>query len=173
MKERLFKIFLAVCFCGGIAQAQTPSGYQFAVSGSYASSSGNATNNGMQNTIEWNMAGRWGARIDMFNLNNPSATTLSLAQGQYKVPMNRLFKTADPTVSKLTLGTHFGLGVLKSPSGAANFAAGAGVSADYNISSLLFVRVFDLTYAYSRGLGNNGIVVGNYVSAGAGFGFHF
>lgn len=164
-------IFLLVAVQPSHAQT-APSGQQFAVSGSYASSSGNNTNNGMQNTVEWNMAGRWGARIDMFGLNRPAGATWSLAQGQYKIPGDRLFKTADPTFQKLTFGLHAGLGVFKSPSGAASFAVGAGVSVDYSVTNILFVRVLDVTDGYSRGVGNIG-PVGNYVDAGVGFGFRF
>ena len=168
----LLLFVLVVLFSVLASHAQTPAGSQFSVSGSYASSSGNNTNNGMQNTVEWNLSGRWGARLDLFGLNKPAGTTWQLAEGQYKIPGDRLFKTTDPTFAKILVGLHAGLGALKSPNGAMNFAAGAGASVDYNVTSMLFVRVFDMTVGYSRGIGLIG-PVGTNVNVGAGVGINF
>jgi hypothetical protein len=175
LKKKLFGIFFALCFLAIGAQAQTaPSGYQFAVSGSYSASSGNATNNGMQNTIEYALTPHnprgWGVRLDTFGLNNPSSTTLQLAEGQYKVQGSKLSKAIP---NGIDLGLHAGFGCVKAPGGGMGFAAGVGLSADYNITKFMFVRVLDVTYAYSRGLANNNAVLGNYVSAAAGIGFKF
>jgi hypothetical protein len=156
------------------APPTTPPGYQFAVSGSYAASNGNATNNGMQNSIEYSLTPHnprgWGVRLDTFGLNNPASTTLQLAEGQFKVQGSKLSKAIP---NGIDLDLHAGLGCVKSPTGAMSFAAGLGMSADYNVSKFFFVRVLDVTYAYSRGLANNGAVLGNYVSAAAGIGFKF
>jgi hypothetical protein len=143
----------------------------------YSSSSGNATNNGMQNTIELSLTNHaprgWAARLDMFGLNNPSGATLQIASGQYKVQASRLFKSVAPIWTAVDLGFHAGFGALKSSAGAMAFAAGAGASADYNITPFFFLRVLDFTYAYSRGFGNNGVILGNYESSAAGIGFKF
>jgi hypothetical protein len=169
-------VFLAVCFLaiGASAQTTPPSGYQFAVSGTYSASSGNATNNGMQNTVEYSLTPHnprgWGVRLDTFGLNNPASTTVQLAEGQFKVQGSKLSKAIP---NGIDLGLHAGLGCVKSPAGAMGFAAGLGLSTDYNVSKIFFVRVLDVTYAYSRGLANNRAVLGNYVSAAAGFGFKF
>ena len=178
MKIKLFAIFFAICFSASLAFAQTPPatppGYQFAVSGSYAASNSNATNNGMANTIEYSLTPHnprgWGVRLDTFGLNNPSSTTLQLAEGQFKVQGSKLSKAIPAGID---LGLHAGLGSVKSPAGAMAFAVGLGLSADYNVSKMFFIRVLDVTYAYSRGLANNGQVLGNYVSAAAGIGFKF
>jgi hypothetical protein len=169
-------VFLS-CFAAAPLKAQTtPAGYPFAVSGMYSSSSGNATNNGMQNTIELSVTPRaprgWAARLDMFGLNNPQGATLQIGSGQYKFQASKWFGNA-PLWQSVDLAFHAGFGAMKSNAGAMAFAAGAGASADYNVNKNFFVRVLDFTYAYSRGLGNNGIALGNYTSAAAGIGFKF
>jgi hypothetical protein len=169
--------FLLLFWPLALSAQNPPSGYPFAVSGTYSSSSGNATNNGMQNTIELSLTNHaprgWAARLDMFGLNNPSGATLQLASGQYKVQASRLFKSGAPIWTAVDLGFHAGFGALKSSAGAMAFAVGAGASADYNVTPFFFVRVLDLTYAYSRGLGNNGVILGNFESAAVGIGFKF
>jgi hypothetical protein len=173
----MIAFFLLLFWPVALSAQNLPSGYPFAVSGTYSSSSGNATNNGMQNTIELSLTNHaprgWAARLDMFGLNNPSGATLQLASGQYKVQASRLFKSGAPIWTAIDLGFHAGFGALKSSAGAMAFAAGTGASADYNVTPFFFVRVLDLTYAYSRGLGNGGVILGNYESAAVGIGFKF
>jgi hypothetical protein len=150
------------------------SGEPFSISGSYGASSGNAVNNGVQATMEFRMTQHWGARIDTFNLSNPSNTVLSLAEAQWKESLAHLIKpTSFINTTPILIGVHAGPGVLKSPDGGASFAVGAGVSVDYVVTSIFHVRILDFTYAYSRGLGNAGIPLGNYPSVGTGVGFDF
>lgn len=169
--------------CAVVAQAQTAppdpfasleNGYPITISGNYSASSGNATNNGVQTTLEYRLAKHVDARVDQFGLNKPSATMLSLAEVQVKYSLAHIVKpTANFNSKPILLSFHAGPGAVKSPSGAMNFAIGAGVSIDYAVSKVMHVRVLDYTYAYSRGIGNAGISLGNYSSVGTGLGFSF
>ena len=180
MKTRIgLLIILLLTLSSTRLKAQTPApptGEPFTITGSYAASLGNSIQNGMQSTFEYNVVGRWSIRIDEIGITNPSGTLVNLAEGQWKIPADRVFGKSSPaSFSKILIGLHGGLGAVKNSSGGVSFAASFGGSVDYQLSSFFFVRVADITDVYSRGLVPNNQQFGNYnnVNIGAGIGFNF
>jgi len=172
-------IVLALLFGSALsltAQTPPPTGAPFTVTGAYAASSGNTINNGIQSTFEYAVRGRWSIRIDDIMLANPSGTLINLGGGQWKIPANAIFGHNSPSsFSKILVGLHAGLGAVKAPGGGVSFGLGGGGSVDYQMSSIFFVRVLDVTDVYSRGLVPHNQILGNYnsVAIGAGVGFSF
>jgi hypothetical protein len=153
-----------------------PSGEPFTITGNFAASTNNTIKNGVESTFEYTVHGRWSVRIDEIGLNNPSGTMLNLAEGQWKVPAKAIFgKNSPSSFSNILIGLHAGLGAVKNPAGAMSFAAGAGLSVDYQVGSFFFIRVANVTDGYSRGYQPNNQVFGNYnnVNVGMGVGFNF
>lgn len=155
------------------APAPAPSGEPFTITGNYAASTSNTVKNGVQSTFEYSLSPsqRWQLRVD--EITDLNGNLINLGEGQFKIPINRIAKTAPASFANILLGIHAGLGAVKAASGGVSFGVGAGFSVDYKVSSLFFVRVVELTDVYSRATSNE--LFGNYnnVNVGAGIGFTF
>lgn len=176
MKKKLFGIFLALCFLGVGAQAQTaqPQGLPFTVAGNFSASTNNVIPQGIQSTFEYAVKGRWSLRVD--DLKQGSILS-NFGEGQWKIGADRMFgKNAPASFSNIYFGIHAGLGAVKDPAGAMNFGAVAGVSLDYKMGSVFFLRLLEFNDGYSRGYApHNQFFGGNYNSTGfgSGIGFNF
>lgn len=149
-------------------------GYSFAMYGGFSATSGATTKNGPTLGFEKQIKKHAYVRLDQWGVNDLAGSTLSFMQAQAKYSLAHLIK---PTVffnsKPILLSVHAGPGILKSPAGAVHFAAAAGVSVDYSTGKGTFIRMIEFTHAYSRGLANNGLNLGNYNSITTGFGWQF
>lgn len=179
-------IVLVGCFLAASAHAQTApatppdlleGAQSFAVTGNFAASSGNATNNGASASMEFRFSTHVYGRVDQFGLSNPSGTMLSFAELQGKWAFSHLIKPNQYfDTNPILISAHAGPGILKSPSGAVAFAGAIGVSVDYvlpGMSGKMFLRPIDVTVAYSRGLANNFAVLGTWTAVQTGLGLRF
>lgn len=181
MRKLIGLLLCSLWFCLAPAHAQTtppapsqPSGYPFTVTGNFAASTSNTVSNGVQSTFEYQLSPshRWQVRVD--EITDLKGNLISLGEGQFKIPFGHIVKTAPQPLSNVLFGIHAGLGAVKDKTGGVSFAVGTGLTVDYPISSFFFIRVFELTGAYSRGLGGQELF-GNYnnLNVGSGIGFNF
>jgi hypothetical protein len=184
MRKFLGFAALLLCALPAFAQTSQPSGEPFAITGALASSSSNALTNGVQSTFEYTVKPRtddmlagWSLRVD--DITTTAGQSINLGEAQWKIPasdaLGKSFASAS-AFKNVLIGIHGGLGAVKAAgTGSASFAVGAGLTVDYQVTNVFFVRVVDLTDVYSRGLNPANQVFGNYnnLNVGSGIGFSF
>lgn len=156
------------------AQTPAPQGLPFTVAGNFSASTNNVIPQGIQSTFEYAVKGRWSLRVD--DLKQGSILS-NFGEGQWGLTADRIFGKGSPvSFQNIRFNIHAGLGAVKDATGGMNFGAVAGVSVDYKVSTVFFLRLLEFNDAYSRGYTpRNQFFGGNYNSTGfgSGIGFNF
>lgn len=148
--------------------------YHVSISGSFSSTSGNATNNGTLTTVQYRVARHWSARCDAYFLANPSSTVGTFCGPQFEeglrhiIPSNQYINTA-----RLLIFANVKLGSVKGMDGVGHFGGGIGAGVDIPVNKTLHLRVLDVSWLDSSALGRYGKIIGNQAAISAGIGLNF